>query len=373
MRSIRPYILGAIILVSLGLLFFSFQDKSTSEDEAFIQSVFEGEVLEVLSSREAAQTITSRTVIEQELLVAVKREGETKEITIVNDLIPLNEGDIVYLQASLIGTADESFDIINVKRHSRLGLLAVFFVGLTLLVAGRKGASALVGLLFSVAVIFGVLVPGILSGNDPVLMGLGASILILVVTLYASHGVTKKSLSALIGITLTLAIVGFIARFSVSWIRFTGFTGEESFYLNFQTNNEISLIGLMIAGIIIAAIGVLDDVAVAQASTVYAIQSANPELNGFELFRKAMQVGKDHISAVINTLALAYVGASLPLLLLLRAEQFPVGFSLSTELVAEEIVRILVSSSGLVLAVPLTTFVAVIIQRRRRVDRGKAE
>ena len=207
------------------------------------------------------------------------------------------------------------------------------------------------------------MVPQILNGAEPISIGVGSAALILVPALYLSYGLNKKSIAAFLGIIIALLFVGVASNYFIGALEFTGL-GEISMFLDMETSNSINLIGLIIAGIIIAAVGVLDDVAAIQSSVVFSLASANPNLRGLKLFREAMHVGRDHISAVVNTLVLAYTGASLPLILLLSLRGMPVDYFVSIEMVAEEIARTLISSSGLLLAVPLTTVIAVFMVNR---------
>jgi uncharacterized membrane protein len=232
------------------------------------------------------------------------------------------------------------------------------------IIGGLKGVYSLIGLLFTFAVIFVFLVPQILKGVSPVGVGVASAAIILLPTLYLSYGLNKKSIAAFSGIIISLLAVGLMANYLVDVLQFTGLS-EESMYLDMETVGPINLLGLMVAGIIIAAVGVLDDVAVVQSSVVFSLTKTDPELRGAKLFREAMRVGKDHISAVVNTLVLAYTGASLPLILLLSLQKMSPDYFASTEIVAEEILRTLVSSSGLLLAVPLTTIIAVVMAGRK--------
>ncbi|HEU0085793.1 MAG TPA: YibE/F family protein [Candidatus Paceibacterota bacterium] len=352
----NKYVVIAVLALSLWGLFYTFT-KPTEEE------VFPGVVKEVLSQNTITESIgdTTLNIIEQELIVEVKMGGQKEEIEILNDYKPLKEGDRVYVQLSLF---DESgYTIADVSRTRGLTILAIFFVILAVLTSGWKGVYSLVGLLFSFAVIFTFMVPQILNGAPPVLIGIVGATLILIPALYLSYGLNKKSVAAFLGIIIALVFVGITSSILVKALGFTGL-GEVSMFLDMESSSSINLVGLLIAGIIIAAVGVLDDVAAIQASVVFSLSSANKELRGIELFKEAMRVGRDHISAVINTLVLAYTGASLPLILLLSLREMPAGYFVSMEMVAEEIARTLVSSSGLLLAVPLTTLIATVMAEK---------
>lgn len=361
MKEPNRYIVAAVFLVSLALLFFarpkitptSFQDAP----------LFEGKVIEILSEKNVEKTdiayIGASKI--QTLLVEGDIDGTVKKISLENSLTMLKKGDRVFFQKPVSG---KKFIMAEVSRTRGLVWLSVFFVALVLVVSGRKGFRALVGLLFTFAVIISFLVPRILAGQNSIAVSLAAAVFVLIGTLYVTYGWNKKSFSALVGITVALLFASLLAQWTISELRFTGFGSEEAAFLNQETGDRVNIIALLISGIIIAAIGILDDIAITQASTVFTLASTKTSLTRWEIFRKAMAVGKDHISAVINTLILAYTGAALPLVLLLSiGNNVHVGYTASLEIVAEEIVRTLVSSSGLVLAVPITTLVAVLLAK----------
>lgn len=353
----RPnkYAVALILLLSLAGIIYSFS-KPVGKD------VISGEVLEVLSERETNLNVgnVNKPVKEQDLLVKILVDGEEKEIKILNDYTPVEKGDKIFLREFF---EENDWSIVNVSRTKELAVLSIFFIILVILTSGWKGFYSLIGLLFTFAVIFTFMVPQILSGSSPVVIGTLGAGFILIPTLYLSYGLNKKSISAFLGIIIALVFVGITSNFFINSLNFTGI-GEISLYLDMATSSSINLIGLMIAGIIIAAVGVLDDVAAIQSSIVFSLASVDPNLRGFSLFKKAMHVGKDHISAVVNTLVLAYTGASLPLILLLSFQNMPLDYFASLETVAEEIARTLISSSGLLLAVPLTTLIATFMASR---------
>lgn len=345
------WIVIAILLLSLvGILY--------SLSKPIMEDVVTGRVLKVLSEREVTEKIGNQSEIikEQDLLVEITTELGGKEINVLNDYEPVTKGDKIFLNKSLFG--DSEWSMTNISRTRELIILFVFFIVLVILTSGWKGFYSLVGLLFTFTVIFTFMLPQILKGISPVFIGISSASFILIPTLYLSYGFSKKSVAAFGGIITALIFVGFISNYFVNSLKFTG-ANEAFLYLNISSTNSINIVGLLIAGIIIAAVGVLDDVAAIQSSVVFSLSKTNPDLRGLKLFKEAMRVGKDHISAVVNTLVLAYTGASLPVILLLSIQQMPLDYLISLEIVAEEIARTLISSLGLLLAVPLTTIIAV--------------
>lgn len=361
----NKYIVALILILSISSFFFldrlSFQREQIVDDGQIIKA----KVVQVISERDFTEEDETFVVTTQELLTEVPIGETTKLVTLTNNFSPLKVGDQIYVRAYGSGESNESYEIVAVERDRGLFLLAAFFFFLVVATSGRKGINAFIALVFSFSVIFTFMIPRILSGANPVTTSLIGAILILLGTLYVSYGFNRKSLSALIGISSTLMFVGLLAHFLVYAMNFTGASSEEAIFLTFEAQNPINLIGLLVAGITIAAIGVLDDIAITQASVVSELVATDPTLDRPKLFKKAMALGRDHISAVVNTLVLAYTGASLPLVLLFFLGDYPIGYLISNELIAEEIVRTLVASSGLVLAVPITTFVAVILFKRK--------
>jgi uncharacterized membrane protein len=353
----NKYIVAVILAVSVAGIFY-FLNRPAGSD------IVRGTVTKVESEKDITLEIgeKSKIVREQTLSVEINTEGVKRNVTVINDYNPVREGDQIFLRGALFG--DEEFTIADVSRTRALVLVLIFFIVLVVIIGGMKGVYSLIGLLFTFSVIFIFLVPQILRGASPVVIGIISAAVILIPTLYLSYGLNKKSIAAFSGIIISLLAVGFLANYLVDVLRFTGLS-EESMYLDMETAGPINLLGLMVAGIIIAAVGVLDDIAVVQSSVVWSLAEANPEFHGMKLFREAMRVGRDHISAVVNTLVLAYTGASLPLILLLSLQKMSPDYFVSTEIVAEEILRTLVSSSGLMLAVPLTTLIAVIMAGKK--------
>ena len=207
-------------------------------------------------------------------------------------------------------------------------------------------------------VIFKLLIPLIMQGWSPVLVSIMTSALIIPVTFYLSHGLNKKTSVAVVSTLISLVITGVLVLIFTETTKLTGFASEEAGFLQVQMGGEINIKGLLLAGMIIGTLGILDDVTINQAAIVEKLKEANKEMGFGELYKKAMSVGQDHISSMVNTLVLVYTGASLPLLLLFVDSSRSFGEVLNNEIVADEIVRTLVGSVGLMLAVPITTFLA---------------
>lgn len=301
----------------------------------------------------------------QEMVV---EEGTTN---VISQERLFKRGDRVYLERA-VGPEEDRFYISDVVRIGPLLGVVTLFVALVVLVGRGKGLRAMGGTLFSLAVIFAFILPQILAGRDPVGVSIAGSVLLLAVSTYLTYGWNFKAHAAVAGMALSLALTGGLAWLFVGWTRLTGMSVEESAFLVMEFGSGINLRGLVLGGVIIGSLGVLDDVCVGQASAVFELINANRDLSWMDLFRSSLNIGTDHIAAMVNTLLLAYVGGSMPLMLAFTIYQEPLWRRVNREPIAEEIVRTLVGSMGLVLAVPITGFIASLLARWM-VERQKAE
>ena len=263
------------------------------------------------------------------------------------------------------------YTLVDYQRGGALIALFVVFALLVIVLSRWRGALSLVGLGASLAVILLFIVPGVLKGKPPVAVAIVGSLAVMFVTVLLAHGAGPKSMAALLGTTTTLLLTAALAVVFTQATRLTGLAGDEAFALRL-VDPSVSLQGLLIAGMIVAALGVLDDVTVSQASIVLGLRAVNPDLGYRELFRRAMHVGRDHVSATVNTLVLAYAGSSLPVLLIFASGALPLGQAVNLELVSEQVVATLVGSIGLIVAVPATTALAVLLARSLPRDRLEA-
>jgi uncharacterized membrane protein len=200
--------------------------------------------------------------------------------------------------------------------------------------------------------------PALLDGRAPLPIALITSCLIAILALYLAHGPGPMTAVALLGTVGALAATTLLGVVFIDLARFTGFAEESSFYLE-AFGGTLDVRGLLLAGVVIGALGALDDMTVTQASVVWELRAASPSMSPRRLFTSGMKVGRDHVASTVNTLVLAYAGASLPLLLLFLISEQALGTVANSELVATEIVRTLVGSIGLVVSVPLTTWLGV--------------
>jgi uncharacterized membrane protein len=259
--------------------------------------------------------------------------------------------------------SQQPFAFVDFERSSPLLVLVLLFAALVAFLGGWHGVRALLGLGVSLVIVVEFVAPAILDGQPPLAVALVGSLAVMVVTIGLSHGAGLKSMAAMLGTATALGLTAGIALFAVRRAEITGLSGDETFVL-ISGASGLSLQGLVVAGIVIGALGVLDDVTISQASTVLALRRANATLGFRRLFVEAIAVGRDHLGATVNTLVLAYAGAALPVLLIFNTQATPFGEAINREPVAEQIVAGLVGSIGLIAAVPLTTAIAALLATR---------
>jgi uncharacterized membrane protein len=249
------------------------------------------------------------------------------------------------------------------QRDKPLILLVGLFAVVVIALSRWRGITSLIGLAISLLILVRFVIPAILEGSNPVAVAIVGSTAIMLIALYLAHGVNVWTTCAVLGTFASLALTGALAVGFVDLSQFTGFGTEEAAFLQISAG-QINLEGLLLGGIIIGTLGVLDDVTVTQASAVWELHLANPGYGVPQLYRSAIRIGRDHIASTVNTLVLAYAGASLPLLILFTLSSQSLTGVLTSEVVAEEIVRTLVGSIGLVASVPITTALAALVVSR---------
>ncbi|MEX0665891.1 MAG: YibE/F family protein [Acidimicrobiia bacterium] len=255
--------------------------------------------------------------------------------------------------------ADPGFDYYFADRERRPELLwlAVAF-GVVVIVLGRwRGVAALVGLGASIAVVLVFVLPALLNGESPVTIATVGASAIAFIALYLAHGFRTMTSVALLGTLLALGVTIGLATLFTELTQLSGFASEESFLVQIGTRN-LDVQGLVLAGMVLGALGALDDVTVTQASAIWELRAAEPSMPRRTLYRAGLRIGRDHVASTVNTLALAYVGASLPLLIIFVLADQSLSTIANSEVIATEIIRTLVGSIGLVLAVPITTGLA---------------
>jgi uncharacterized membrane protein len=334
------------------------------------QIVVKAQVLEIIKEEAAFLPGTNTKHDYQELKIKIIDGDEKgKTLTIENDYQNLKLDEIFYLKQTLSSLSNESnYSVYEPYRMPQILFLVGLFLVAILIFGGIQGIRGVISLFGSLLIIFYVLLPGILNGASPLFVTIGVSSLIIIVGSYITHGFNKMTSSAVIGMLITVSFTGLLAYWSVYFTRLSGFGSEEVVYLNMGTNGGIDAMGLLLAGIIIGLLGILYDVAISQATAVEELfRVATSDVSNSVIYKRAIRMGREHIGALVNTLAIAYVGVALPLLLLLF--QSPVEsmwVTVNREIFSAEIVRVMVGSIGLILAVPITTLVSIWLLKKKQ-------
>ncbi|MFD7428955.1 YibE/F family protein [Streptomyces sp. NPDC059818] len=300
--------------------------------------------------------------------------GEDKGRTFIEVVQPdaprqLREGQGVVVAYAPDAPHDLQYSVTDVNRKFPMALLAGIFAMAVVVVGRLRGVMALVALALSFAVLTLFILPAILQGSNPLLVAVVGASAIMLIALYICHGLTARTSVAVIGTLISLLLIGLLGSLFIGWASLSGNT-DDSTGLIHGLYPHIDMSGLLLAGVIIGSLGVLDDVTVTQTSAVWELHQADPTMNAKQLYRAGIRIGRDHIASVVNTLVLAYAGAALPLLLLFSIAQSSMGTVANSELVAEEIVRTLVGSIGLVASVPVTTALAALVVSADRTGVG---
>jgi uncharacterized membrane protein len=373
--------LAAITLATaIGLATLWPEDSEAQQPESLIRpETVEAEIVAIaaMPCRVPGQRDCRRVTVE---LREGDADGERATLTVSepSDRLSLDVGDRVRVSenplppgAQLGGVAVDRYSFADFERRLPLLWLGVAFAALVVLSGRWQGVRALAGLAGSVVLIIGFMVPALLEGSSPAAVALVGSLAIMLVTLSVTHGLGPKMVAAALGTTASLVLTLALGSLFIEASHLTGLSSDEAIYLR-TTVGDISIQGLLLAGMVIAALGVLDDLTVSQSSTVLALRRANPALGFRGLFRGAVAVGQDHVAATVNTLVLAYAGASLPVLLIFSLGNTSFGDAVNSEAVASEIVATLAGSIGLVAAVPITTGFAALLAIRIRPERVPA-
>ncbi|WP_405881145.1 YibE/F family protein [Streptomyces sp. NBC_01136] len=290
-----------------------------------------------------------------------KDKGRTfTEIVQPDQSRQLHQGEKVVVAYEPSAPKDLQYSVTDVNRQFPMALLAGIFA-LTVVVVGRmRGVMALIALAVSFLILTLFILPAILQGSNPLVVAVVGASAIMLIALYMCHGLSARTSVAVLGTLLSLVLIGVLGSEFIGWAALTGNTDDNTGLIH-GLYPSIDMSGLLLAGVIIGSLGVLDDVTVTQTSAVWELHGANPTMGWRDLYRAGIRIGRDHIASVVNTLVLAYAGAALPLLLLFSIAQSSVGTVANSELVAEEIVRTLVGSIGLVASVPVTTALAALV------------
>lgn len=291
------------------------------------------------------------------------QKGQTVQVENVstsydNDSMKMKPGETIITVKISQDTQTYYYMADKYRLNGIAAMLILFFI-MVAIIGRKKGIMAFVGLVFSVVILTVFIVPQISSGKDPILVALLGAFVIGLFSFYMAHGISKRTTIALVSSMITLLFAGLLSLVFVDLTKLFGTGSEEAFFLLYGTGQSFNLRGLLLAGILIGALGILDDITTAQVAVVEELKATKQKLTQSELYSKALNVGREHIASLVNTLVLAYAGASLPLLLLFGiTNRRPAWFIINSEFIAEELVRTLVGSMALVMAVPIATYMA---------------
>lgn len=274
----------------------------------------------------------------------------------------INQGDLLLVT---VGQRPDTGELraffTDFVRSRPIFYLFLLFVLFSVLISGWKGIRSLLGIGFSLLIIVFYILPQIINGEDPVWVSITGAFVFLAVSQLIVYGWNLKTHSAVIGIFISLILTGILSGFFVDFTQLTGYGDENALFLSQMSTQTINIKGLLLAGMLIGALGVLDDLVISQASSVFELYAANNSLGFSFLYKRAMNIGRDHAAATVNTLVLAYAGASLPMLLLFTISNQNPAMLINISFIAEEIVRTLVGSIGLFISIPITTALAALL------------
>lgn len=368
MRLFKNVLISLVLTVSLLPALALAQTAATEPINGNLNipadAYYKAKVLEIVSSEYLGTGVDKQLF--QTLRVKILNGNEKdKELTIdrvggatINGGHGFKVNDTVVIDKTTQDGAT-SYYVDDIYRIPWLIIASIIFLVITVVFSRWRGIGSILGLALSILIIIKFVAPQIIAGKSPLMISLAAAFIISLVSLFLAHGFNKRTSIALLSTWITLVLSIGVALLFVHFAKLFGNGSEESVYLQFGPTGQINLQGLLLGGIILGALGVLDDITTAQSATVDELKKANPNLTFRELYQGAASVGQEHISSLINTLFLAYAGVSLPLFLLfsVNASQ-PIWTTLNSEFIAEEIIRTLVGSITLIVAVPITTLLA---------------
>jgi uncharacterized membrane protein len=312
------------------------------------------------------QTCTIYTVQPKEALEGREITIETPQDPHQNMLITYKTNDLVFVQT--MQTRDQIvYEIAGHVRENSIYALVFLFVIVTLLIGKTKGLGAIVGLIVSIFTIFGIITPLVIKGYNPYLIGVPCILVILISSIYLSHGFNKQSTIALISTLIGLIITGIIAFIFLALAKISGVGNDEAYFLMVDFNRNLSMKSIVFLSVLIGGIGIIDDVAINQVTAMQEIKTNNPSISQLDLFKSAMRIGTHHISSMVNTLFIAYTASSMTLIMIMQARHITLNEIINDEYFAEEIIRTIVASIGLILVVPITSYIASILLTKQTI------
>jgi uncharacterized membrane protein len=364
--GLLQFLLVLVIFASFTYIFYIFRPEvevDLTNQNIAEQNYTLGKVEQVVDS-----IVTSSEYQTQELSIRINENSNQEQLvysqysyTKNNPSGKLEAGDQVIVSKQFLGnSSDPTYFVTDRYRIGGVLIIALIFIFFIIIFGGLKGINSLVGLLFSISVITLFIIPNIVAGYNVVMISIVAIVLIAFVSLYIAHGFNRRTTIALISTLLTAAISILLSFLSVQLTSLSGYSSEESVYLQaIPILKNLDIRGLLLAGIIIGTLGILDDITTAQVAVAEEISKANTSFSWQEIFWRSMNVGREHIASLVNTLALAYIGTSLPLFITFYIYQYePLWVLLNREQIIQEVVRSLTGSIALLVAVPIATLLS---------------
>jgi uncharacterized membrane protein len=360
MLTVTAGVLGMATVIGIVLLRPSGEERPSLRGLGFVSDVYDAEVVvaeDVPCQGQTDPGVACRRVAFE--LLEGPHPGRTvaQELVVTSTTPDLTAGDRVMLAYDATAAPEFQYRFVDKDRGGTLLILAVVFAAAVVALGGLRGAAALAGLAVSLLVLLMFILPAIIEGRDPLAVAIVGSAAIAFLALYLAHGFTTMTTVALLGTLGSLALTAILASVFVGVAELSGFASEEAIIVQIGAA-RVDLAGIILGGVVIGALGAIDDMTVTQASAVWELRATNPRMGRRALARSGLRIGRDHVASTVNTLALAYAGASMPVLLLLILSQQSLATVVSGEVIATEILRTLVGSIGLVAAVPLTTWLA---------------
>lgn len=356
------------LFIGLAILFLLFPQVQAQENvpppearyEAVVTKILEEGKIKMQEKYMPFQKIKAK--ITQGPLKNKEIEAEMGGLMVSSELQKVKVGDKILVGHIKKIDGSEMFYVADFVRTDSLIFLAAAFLFAVVAVGGIRGFSSFIGLIISFAVLLKYIIPNIVKGADPVFVSVSGALVILIATLYLAHGISRKTTAAVLGTFLSLIVTALLASLFVGLSKLSGFSSEEAVFLSTFPGMQMNLKGILLGGMIIGALGVLDDITITQSAAIFELKSANKNFSFKDLYMRGLRIGREHIASLVNTLVLAYAGASLPLMLLFSINGGePLNVLLNREVIATEIVRTLVGSLGLVSAVPITTAIAALL------------
>lgn len=338
------------------------------------EEILKAKVLEVISSGKTVLPGLDEESATQKIKARVYANEHYEDVYFENDYIQLKKDQKFYaLKITRHDTGRATYAVSDVDRMPYIIFFTILFIALTIIFGGIQGVRGLLSLVGGLFLIFYILIPQIVAGASPFLVSCMVASLIIIVGSYVTHGFNRTTSSAVLGMIVTVLITGLLAYIAVHLANLSGMDSDEATYLALNTRGTLNLQGLLLSGIMIGLLGVLYDSAIGQAVSVEELWRADPKLSKSYVFSRSLRIGREHIGALVNTLAIAYVGVALPLLVLFSFPNFGSSISLiNREMFASEIIRTLIGSIGLILAIPITTFISVWMLHGRKF-KGQSE